>query len=129
MSEAAIPKRRVFVSFDTKHDAPLKDFFLRQAQRPDAPFKVVGHSIEITEPRRNWEFKTGRAIQSSEILVIMVGPYTYVSAGVKHEVAMARDEEVPIVQVVGYKGGKYKPVPMSGRLYPWSWENMKQLLR
>ncbi len=123
-----MPKRRIFVSYDTKHDTGLKDFFLRQSQRQDAPFDAVGHSMEVTEPMRNWEFKTTRGIQKCEIMVIMVGPYTHVAAGVRKEAEMARDEEIPIVQVIGYKNGKYKPVPMSGKLHAWNWETMKQLL-
>ena len=41
---------------------------------------------------------------------------------------MGRDEDVQIVQVIGYKGGKYTAVPDAGRLYSWNWENLKKLL-
>lgn len=121
-------KRRIFVGYDTKHDEKLKDFFLRQAQRQDAPFEVVGHSQKMEEDQRNWAFKTNRAVQGCEVMVIMLGPYTHVSAGVRKEVEMARDEEIPIVQFIGYKGGKYKGVPGAVKAVPWNWEAVKQTL-
>jgi hypothetical protein len=58
----------------------------------------------------------------------MVGPYTYKSACVLKEVKLAIKHEIPIVQVIGYKGGVYKAVPNAGTLYEGNWENLKMLL-
>jgi hypothetical protein len=58
----------------------------------------------------------------------MVGPITYKAPGVLKEVKMAREEGIPIVQVIGYKDGNYTPVPDAGRLYAWNWDNLKKLL-
>ena len=44
------------------------------------------------------------------------------------EVKMARDAGIPIFQIIGYKDGDYTPVPNAGRLYSWSWPNLKKLL-
>lgn len=41
---------------------------------------------------------------------------------------MAREEDIPIVQVIGYRDGNYTPVPNAGRLYAWNWDNLKRLL-
>ncbi len=40
---------------------------------------------------------------------------------------MARDEGIPIVQMIGYRDRSYTPVPNAGRLYAWNWDNLKQL--
>jgi hypothetical protein len=58
----------------------------------------------------------------------MVGRQTHRAQGVLLEVAMAREEGVPIVQIIGYKDGDYTAVPNAGRLYAWNWDNLKRLL-
>jgi len=77
---------------------------------------------------RMWEEKARRAIRGADIVLIMVGPNTYRAPGVLKEVAMAREEGVPIVQIIGYRDSDPTPVPNGGRLYRWSWENLKNLL-
>ena len=58
----------------------------------------------------------------------MVGPNTYRASGVLKEVRMARENDISIFQVIGYKDGNYTAVPNAGRLYRWDWENLKNLL-
>ena len=58
----------------------------------------------------------------------MVGPKTHSAPGVLKEVAMAREEQIPIVQVIGYRDGSYTAVPNAGKLYAWNWDNLKKLL-
>ena len=42
---------------------------------------------------------------------------------------MARDLNKPIFQMIGYKGGTSSwAVPDAGRVYAWSWDNLKKLL-
>jgi hypothetical protein len=77
---------------------------------------------------KTWEDKARVAIKCSDIVVVMVGPKTYKAPGVLKELGMAREEEIPIVQVIGYKDGNYTAVPNAGRLYSWNWDNMKKLL-
>lgn len=77
---------------------------------------------------KTWEDKAREAIKRSDIVVVMVGPKTHKATGVLKEVAMAREEKIKIVQVIGYKDGDYTAVPDAGRLYAWSWENLKKLL-
>ena len=37
---------------------------------------------------------------------------------------MAREEQIPIVRVIGYKDGNYTAVPENvARLYAWNWVN------
>jgi len=48
--------------------------------------------------------------------------------GVLKEVKMARQEGIPIVQIIGYRDADHTPVPDAGRLYRWDWENLKTLL-
>ncbi len=121
-------KKRAFISFDFDNDKRLKDFIIGQARLPDSPFDVIDASLKEAAPIKTWEDKARAAIKRSDIVIVMVGPYTYRAPGVLKEVKMAREEGVKIVQVIGYKDGNYTAVPDAGRLYAWNWENLKNLL-
>lgn len=124
----AVAKKRVFVSFDFDNDRFLKESILGQAKLADSPFEVTDHSLKEAAPEPEWEKKAKAAIARSEVVLVMVGARTYRAQGVLKEVAMARELGVKIVQIIGYKDGNYTPVPNAGRLYSWSWENLKNLL-
>ena len=121
-------KKKVFVSFDFDNDRSLKDFMIGQARLADSPFEVVDHSLKEAAPEPDWPKKARTAIKRSELVMVMVGPHTHRAQGVLKEVAMAREEGVPIVQIIGYKDGNYTAVPNAGRLYSWNWDNLKRLL-
>ena len=121
-------KTRVFVSFDFDNDKVLKDFIIGQSRQEDSPFSVIDTSLKEAQPMKTWEEKALAAIKRSDIVVVMVGPKTHKAPGVLKEVKMARDEEIKIVQVIGYKDGDYTAVPNAGKLYSWNWENLKKLL-
>jgi len=121
-------KKRLFVSFDFDNDRTLKDLIIGQSRNPDSPFEVVDTSLKEAAPMRTWEEKARVAIKRSDIVVVMVGSNTYKAPGVLKEVKMAREEGKPIVQVIGYREGRYTPVPDAGRLYDWNWDNLKKLL-
>lgn len=121
-------KKRVFVSFDFDHDRVLKEFIIGQARLPDSPFEVVDHSLKEAAPERDWQTKARAAIKRTELVLVVVGQHTHRAQGVIKEVAMAREEDIPIVQVIGYRDGNYTSVPNAGRLYTWNWDNLKRLL-
>ena len=121
-------KKPVFVSFDFDNDKVLKDFIIGQSKHSDSPFEVIDHSLKEAAPERDWAEKARRGMRRSEIVLVMVGPATHKAPGVLKEVAVAREENKKIVQIIGYKDGNYKAVPEAGRLYAWSWANLKTLL-
>jgi hypothetical protein len=126
--EIQVGKKKVFVSFDFDNDRVLKDFIVGQARLADSPFDVVDHSLKEAAPEPDWPKKARAAIKRSELVLVMVGSHTHRAQGVLKEVAMAREEGVPIVQIIGYKDGNYTAVPNAGRLYSWNWDNLKRLL-
>lgn len=121
-------QKRVFVSFDFDNDRVLRDFIVGQARHADSPFTIVDCSLKEEAPQTTWEAKARRAIRGADIVLVMVGPRTHRAPGVLKEVQMAREENIPVVQVIGYKDGDYSAVPNAGRLYRWNWENLKNLL-
>lgn len=78
-------------------------------------------------PERNWEREAEARIKRSDIVIVMVGKQTHRASGVLKEVAMARRNGVPIVQVIGYRDASPTAVPNAGRLYRWDWENLKKI--
>lgn len=128
LRESRVSKKKVFVSFDFDNDRVLKDFIIGQARLADSPFEVVDHSLKEAAPEPDWPKKARAAIKRSELVLVVVGTHTHKAQGVLKEVAMAREEGVPIVQIIGYKDGSYTPVPNAGRLYSWNWDNLKRLL-
>ena len=95
-------KKRVFVSFDFDNDKKLKDFIIGQARRTDSPFEVIDTSLKEAAPMRTWEDKARAAIKRSDIVLVMVGPQTYRAPGVLKEIAMSREQRIPIVQIIGF---------------------------
>ena len=120
-------KKRAFVSFDFDNDKVLKDFIIGQAKLPDSPFEVADWSMKEAAPERNWEREAEARIKRSDIVIVMVGKQTHRASGVLKEVAMARRNGVPIVQVIGYRDASPTAVPNAGRLYRWDWENLKKI--
>lgn len=123
-----MPKKRVFVSYDYDNDKALKDFIVGQARLPDSPFEIIDFSLKEAAPTLTWEAKARTAIKRSDMVLVMVGRYSYRASGVLKEVRIAGEEGKPIVQIIGYREGDYTAVPGAGRLYRWNWENLKNLL-
>lgn len=122
-------RKRVFVSFDFDHDRALKEFIIGQARLPDSPFEIINHSLNEAAPERDWINKARTAIRRAEIVLVIAGPQTYRARGVLQEVAIAREEAVPIIQIIGYKDRDCPSVPNAGRIYAWTWDNLKKLLQ
>lgn len=121
-------KKRVFVSFDFDNDRVLKEFLIGQSRLPDSPFEIIDCSLKEAAPMKTWEDKARRAIKGSDLVIVIVGDRTFKAPGVLKEVAMAREEDIRIIQMIGRKDADYRAVPDAGRLYAWSWENLKKLL-
>lgn len=121
-------KKKVFVSFDFDEDKKLKDFIIGQSKLEDSPFEITDWSMKEAAPEKSWEKEAESRIKRSDLVIVMVGPNTHKAPGVLKEVEMARNNNKPIVQLIGYKNGKYNPVPNAGRLYSWNWDNLKKMI-
>lgn len=122
-------RKRVFVSFDFENDRSLKNFIVGQARHPDSPFEVIDHSLKEAAPEKDWKNKARIAIRKADIVLVIAGEHTYRAPGVLAEVAIAREEGKPLVQIIGYALKSCRPVSNAGRLYAWTWKNLRNLLR
>jgi|SRR6267154_820070 len=121
-------KKRAFISFDFDYDRGLKELFVGQARMEDTPFDIIDHSLKEAAPERNWEAKARTAIRRSDILLVLLGQFTYRAPGVLREVAMARAEGKQIFQVIGYRDRTCPSVPGGGRRFDWNWPTLNKLL-
>ncbi len=122
-------KKKVFVSFDFDNDKTLKDFIIGQAKHDDSPFEVADFSVKEAAPEKDWLDKARAAIARSDVFIVMLGPKTKNAPGVLKEVKLANELKKPKFQIIGYKDGSEKwAVLGAGRVYRWSWENLKRLL-
>ena len=121
-------KTPVYVSFDYDNDRVLKEFVIGQSKLDDSPFEVIDHSIKEAVSG-DWISEAEKRIKRSDVVLIIVGPKTYSAQGVLKEVQLANRHGKRIVQVIGYRNTSPTPVPNAGRLYTWSWPNMKTILR
>jgi hypothetical protein len=125
--ENEVAKKRVFVSFDFDRDKVLKDFIVGQARSGSLPVEIVDTSLKEAAPMATWQQKAELAIRRSQLVVVMVGPQTHRAPGVLKEVAMARRNNIPIVQIIGYRDSNPPAVNNAGRLYRWTHDNVKML--
>jgi len=122
-------KKRVFISFDYDNDRALKSFIRGQARHPDTPFEITDWSMKEAAPQRSWKRKAKERIKRSDIVIVVAGRKTRNAPGVQEEVKIAREEGIPVVQIIGYKNKRCPQVPNAGRRYRWTRENLKKLLR
>lgn len=125
---SARSKKRVFLSFDYKHDRKMKTLFVGQCKKPDTPFEIVDCSLQEAAPEEDWMDHAAEAIAESELVVVLLGQYTSRARGVLIEVQMARKLGIPLVQVWAYTDLRGSPVKGAGRSYPWKWEVLAHVL-
>lgn len=121
-------KKRAFFSFDFDNDQNLKHHMVGQMKLDSSPFDAADWSMKEAAQQKMWEQEAESRIRRSDVVIVLVGRQTHKAPGVLKEVAMARQLEKPIVQIIGYKGAKPTPVPNAGRLLKWTWGNMANVL-
>ena len=120
-------KKRLFCSFDFDNDRFLKEALIEQARKPDSPFEVADHSLKEAAPEKNWEAKAEAAIRRADVVAVLLGSQTHSASGVRKEVAIARKTGTTIFQLQPQDKSP-QPVADAGRVYNWTWDNLKTLL-
>lgn len=122
-------KKRVYICFEFDKDKALKDLLIGQSRNEGSPFEVMDGSLKEAAPEKDWEEKAEGRIKMAEVVIVLLGASTYRAPGVAKEIAIAAGLNKKIVQIIGYRNGKYKRIPGAGRLYSWTWDNLKKILR
>ena len=128
LRDATHKRKKVFVSFDFDNDRGLKELFVGQARNGGTPFEIIDHSLKEAAPERDWKSKALTGIRRADVVVIILGEFTYRARGVLAEVEMARDEGKQIFQIIGYRDRICPSVERGGRRVDWNWPNLKKVL-
>ena len=120
-------KTKVFCSFDFDNDKKLKDALIGQSKLEDSPFEIADWSLKEAAPEPSREEEAEKKIKKSDVVVILLGKKTHSASGVKKEAKMARDNDIRIFQLQP-KDESNEPVEDGGRVYNWTWKNLKEQL-
>ncbi|WP_310347114.1 TIR domain-containing protein [Pelomonas aquatica] len=117
----------MFVSFDFDNDQQLKHLLIGQTKRQNLPFSVVDGSLKEAAPEPRWKEAALKEIRRCDVVVVLVGRYTYKAPGVLAEIAMARSEGKPVVQLIGSRSLGYTRVKGAGKVLAWTQDNLTKL--
>jgi len=118
----------IFVSFDAPDDRFLKEAAIGQTKNKSKPYNANDKSLKQAQPQNKWEKEAKKKIAQSDKVVVMLGDKTHKAKGVKKEIEIARKLGKEVVQVKP-KDSNAKRVKDGGRLYNWTDENMKKILK
>lgn len=126
-----IKKKRVFISFDYDHDSDLKTLLVGQAKNTESPFAITDMSIKAPIDN-NWKANARRRIKGCDVVIVLCGHYTDSAAGVSAELKIAQEENVDYFLLRGRASGvcvKPKAAKSTDKIYKWTWDNLKLLIR
>jgi hypothetical protein len=121
-------KRRVFVSFDTDRDRPMRDFFISQGRRDDSTWSVTRWSEEFDAEDPSWISDATHHIKQAEVFVLLLGPTSFQSPGVLKEIIIAKILNKQIYQIIPPGKGTPNVIPNVGRVLKWEWAAVKRAI-
>jgi MTH538 TIR-like domain (DUF1863) len=123
---------RAFVSFDYDNDSSLRDLLIGQSKHPDTNFELHDWSVKEPFAASNWKQRVREKIRASDLVIVICGTRTHTATGVDTEVKIAQEEGRPYFFLAGYSD-KNCTKPLSAKLtdkvYNWTWDNLKKLVR
>lgn len=124
-------KKSAFISFDYDHDNLLPIFLSGQAKNEDSPFEIINRSVK-EHLIGDWKAKVKGRMQRVDLVVVICGQHTDSASGVAVELQIAKDLKKPYFLLKGYKDKtckKPETASASDKIYNWTWDNLKALIR
>ncbi|MGH9967918.1 MAG: TIR domain-containing protein [Pyrinomonadaceae bacterium] len=115
---------RAFISFDFDHNATEKLLFAGQSSNSKTPFCIQDWSSKTELPQSEWEATLKDKINCCNMLIVLVGKSTASATGLAKEIAMAKDQNVPVfgVYVGGADSNSSLPSGLQrNRTIEWDW--------
>lgn len=122
---------RAFISFDIDHDEGAKNMLAGQAKHPDSPFDFKDNSVK-NHLTGDWRQKVWQRMDNVDVVIVLCGTMTHTATGVSDELAIAKEKRKPYFLLAAYSDRNCtKPASASqaDKVYTWSWDNLKQLLK
>ncbi len=123
-------KKRVFISFDFDNDARQKDLLVGQSKHPDTDFEFSDWSSK-EHLTGDWKAKIKAKLAYVDVVCVLCGKTMPTASGVAHEVLIAQDIGKPYFLLAAYQDSCTKPstAKSDDKLYSWTWENLKKLVK
>lgn len=118
---------RAFISFDFDHDETEKNLFVGQSKNSKTPFSIEDWSSKSSLPQSQWEALIKAKINKCNMLIVLVGKTMASASGVAKEIAMAKDQNVPVfgVYVDGANSSSNLPAGLQrNRTISWNWDSI-----
>ena len=115
---------RAFVSFDYDHDDTQKVLFVGQAKNSKTPFSVQDWSAKSSMAQSKWEAIVKEKIDKCNMVIVLSGKTMASATGVAKEIAMAKEQDVPVfgVYVDGANSSSNLPTGLQrNRTIAWDW--------
>lgn len=119
---------RAFVSFDFDHDLVSRILFCGQGKEDSpTPFTVSDWSSKTALEQDEWEALISAKINRTHLMVVLVGRHMATASGVRKEIVMAKDCNVPFFGVYVDGAGTASALPGGlprNRTVSWTWANV-----
>ena len=115
---------RAFVSFDYDHDDTQKVLFVGQAKNSKTPFSIQDWSAKSSMAQSKWEAIVKEKINKCNLVIVLSGKTMASATGVAKEIAMAKEQDVPVfgVYVDGANSSSNLPTGLQrNRTIAWDW--------
>jgi hypothetical protein len=118
---------RAFISFDFDHNETEKNLFVGQSKNSKTPFSIQDWSAKSSMPQSKWEAIVKDKINKCNMLIVLVGKTMANATGVAKEIAMAKEQDVPVFGVYVDGANSSSNIPdglQRNRTIAWDWEKI-----
>lgn len=122
---------RAFISFDFDHNESEKNLFIGQSKNSKTPFSIQDWSAKSSMPQNQWEKIVEEKIKKCNMVIVLVGKFMASSIGVKKEVKMAKENNVPVFGVYVGNANTTSNLPEGlsrSRVIKWEWEKISDMI-
>lgn len=123
---------RAFVSFDFDHDDTQKVLFVGQAKNSKTPFSIQDWSAKSSMAQSKWEAIVKEKINKCNLVIVLSGKTMASATGVAKEIAMAKEQDVPVfgVYVGGANSSSNLPSGLQrNRTISWDWNKIASAIK
>lgn len=122
---------RAFISFDFDHDETEKVLFVGQGKNSKTPFTMQDWSAKSSMAQSKWEAIVKEKINKCNMVIVLSGKTMASATGVAKEIAMAKDQDVPIfgVYINGANTSSNLPKGLQrNRTIAWKWDKISDAI-
>jgi hypothetical protein len=118
---------RAFISFDFDHNESGKILFVGQGKNSKTPFSIQDWSAKSSLAQSTWEAIVKEKINKCNMVIVLSGKTMASATGVDKEIAMAKDQNVPVFGVYVDGAGTSNNLPTGlqrNRTLAWNWDKI-----